>query len=272
MTYSKIDVLKSGRMAGTGGGMKALISVIDLDDIVHSGLARDSKGIVIAGPIVFNSGRYAIQIEATQSTIKAGEKVEGEDDAEGIIQTVEFSHPGDSVAIREFLYNWIGKNIIVVIEKCSDGTMKLYGSPCAPLKLSYAGDIDKAKNGQVITLKSSQVGPPIANYTGTLTYDSVKGTVAADATTVNVAAGEGEYQLTDGTSSAAAITTLSNPVNGGKYTLLGSGGSHPSTISAGGDFILTNGTAWSALSGEKITFQAFKDGASSYSFIELSRT
>lgn len=271
MSYSKVNVLKPSGMPGVGGNMKALISVIDLDDIYHAGLARDSKGIVIAGPIVFKSGRYAIQIEATQSTIKTGEEVTGEDDAEGINQSVEFSHPGDSVAIREFLYNWIGKNCIVVIEKCGDGTKKLFGSPCAPLKLTYKGEVDKAKNGQAITFKSAQVGPAIANFTGTLTYDGVNATVAADSTTISVALGNGEYQLTDGTSSAAAITNLTDAVNGGIYTLLGSGGSHPSTISAGGNFILASGAAWTALDGASITFEAYKDGSSTFSFIEVNR-
>jgi hypothetical protein len=98
----------------------------------------------------------------------------------------------------------------------------------------------------------------------------VTDTVAADATSVNLAEGPGRYQLTDGTSSAATITTCTNAGDGGVYTLLGSGGAHPSTIT-GTDFLLASGTAWNALAGAEITVKAFKSGQSAWKFIELSR-
>ncbi len=96
-------------------------------------------------------------------------------------------------------------------------------------------------------------------------------TPSADATSVNVSTGEGRYQLTTGSASAVNITTLTNAVVGGKYTLLGSGGTYPSTIDSGDDFILANGTTWTAISGAEITFEAIKDGASTWKFIERSR-
>lgn len=270
MSYTKINVTKPTGMPGVGGGMKSNITVFDFDDVT-GGYARDASGINTPGNLVFKAGAYAITIAATSSTIKAGSEVSGDEDAEGIIQNVEFNHPGDSVAIREFLYNWLGRNVGIIIEKCKDGSKKLYGTPCAPLKLSYKEDIDKAKNGATITFKSSQVGPPISEYLGTITYDAVKDTAAADATTVDVAAGSGEYQLTSGTAAPANITTLSNPVDGAVYCLLGSGGAHPSTIDDGDDFILAVGATWTAISGSKLTVKAFKDGAASFKFIEVSR-
>ncbi|MCX6270507.1 MAG: hypothetical protein NTU44_04665 [Bacteroidetes bacterium] len=67
------------------------------------------------------------------------------------------------------------------------------------------------------------------------------------------------------------ITALNNPVDGYVYTLLGSGGTYPGTIATGGNFILASGTGWTATAGAKLQLKAFKDGASTFKFIELSR-
>ena len=270
MTYVKTNVAKPGKNAGTGGNKKDKITIFDIDDVL-SWPARDDKGVVITDNITFNEGAFAITVYATQHTIKAGHKEEGDPDKEGYIQTVEFEHPGDSQAILEFDTNWQSRNCGIIIEKCSTGAKKLYGTPCAPMhKVAEATD-DKDSNHTKFVFTSTQKGPIEAIYSGTITLDDVKGTVAADATTVNVAAGEGEYQLTTGTSAGAALTALTNPVEGGVYTLLGSGGSHPSTIAASGNWLLKDGTSWTALAGERITLKAFKDGVSSYKFLEVSR-
>lgn len=271
MPYVKVNVTKpTVLMPGNGGNAKDKITLFDFDDVT-GGLTRDAAGIVMNGPLTFKAGAYAIQIYATQDTIKAGAESQGETDAEGVIQNVEFAHPGNFKEIKEFRSNWLGKSVGIIIEKCSDGSKLLYGSPCAPLRLAYKSEWDKDKNTATMTFKSAQKGPDIADYLGTVTYDTVKGTAAAGATTVDVAAGSGEYQLTTGTASAAAITSLTNPVDGVVYTLLGSGGTYPSTIAAAGNFILSNGTTWTATSGAKLQLRAFKDGASTYKFIELSR-
>lgn len=270
MSYVKVNVNKPGDNKGVGGDKKAMIIVFDFDDVATMP-ARDSKGIVITGNLAFNSGAYMSKVYATQNTIKAMVDSEGDPDAKGIIQTVEFDHPGDAVAIREFRANWMNKNIGIIIEKCSDTTKSLYGTPCAPLQMVFKAEDDKDKNKTTFTFKSTQKGPDVADYQGTTTFDAVMGTPAADATSINVAAGEGRYQLTDGSAAAVNITTMTNAVVGGKYTLLGSGGTYPSTIDKGDDFILADGTTWTALAGAEITFEAFKSDTAAWKFIERSR-
>ncbi|MFZ4705385.1 MAG: hypothetical protein ACOYMF_05195, partial [Bacteroidales bacterium] len=271
MSYAKISVSRpAGQTAGTGGNFKDKIFVFDWDD-VDSGYLRDSLGVVIPQSLVFKNGTYGIQLYGSQDTIKIGAESQGETDAEGIIQSVEFSHPGNLKEIKEFRSNWLGKSVGIIIEKCSDGTKTLYGAPCAPLRIAFKADWDKDKNNAVMTFKSAQKGPDVADYLGTLTLASVMGTVAADAQNINVAAGSGEYQLTDGSAAAIEITAITNPVDGALYTILGSGGSYPSTIEDA-PFILHNGTVWTGLAGAKITFKAFKSGASSWVFIEQSRS
>lgn len=271
MSYVKVDVSKpTAIMPGNGGNVKDKITIFDWDDVT-GGYSRDANGIVIDDTLEFDNGAYAIQVYATQDTIKVAAESQGDTDAEGVIQTVEFAHPGNQKEIKEFRSNWLGKAVGIIIEKCTDGSQILCGSPCAPLRLAFKADWDKDKNNAVMTFKSAQKGPDIADYLGTVTLDTIKGTIAADATTANVAAGPGEYQLTDGTSSAANITALTNPVDGGVYSLLGSGGTHPSTIDSGDSFLLASGTTWTASAGARITFKAFKDGGSSYKFIEIDR-
>ncbi|MHC1707498.1 MAG: hypothetical protein AB9842_08250 [Bacteroidales bacterium] len=270
MSYVKTNVLKpSAAMPGNGGNLKDKIVVFDWDDVT-GGYQRDASGIQMDGPLVFSSGAYAVQIYATQDTIKCSAESQGDTDAEGVIQTVEFTHPGNSREIKEFRNNWLGRSVGIMVEKCSDGSKTLYGAPCSALRLAFKSEHDKDKNNATFTFKSGQKGPDIAEYGGTITLDDVKGTAAADATTVNVAAGQGEYQLTDGVAASAIITALTNPTDGFTYTLLGSGGDHPSIIQ-GNSFILHEGTVWNAIAGSRITFRAFKDGEATYKFIEVSR-
>ena len=267
MTYVKVDIAKPGNV-GVGGDKKDKIIIFDWDDVATMP-ARDASGIVITGNIAMNSGAYMIKMYGTQNTIKASADSEGDPDAKGVTQTVEFEHPGDAQEVREFRANWMNKNIGIIIERCSNTKKNLYGTPCAPLQMVFKGEDDKDKNKTTFTFKSTQKGPDVADYQGTLTLSAVMATIAANATTVALV-GSGRYQLTTGSAAIATITTCSNAVDGQVFTLIGSGGTYPSAI-AGTDFILFEGTAWSAISGAEITFKTFKNGASTYKFIELSR-
>ncbi len=270
MTYVKVSVAKPGSNLGVGGNKKAEIILFDMDDVLAYP-ARDGSGVVSTDNITFNPGAYMIKLYATQHTIEAGHKGEGDPDKKGVIQSVKFEHPGDENAILEFTANWMNRNIGIIIQRCSDTKKKLYGTPCAPLQMVYDAKDTKDTNHTEFTFTSSQKGPIVCDYQGSTTFDTVTGTAAADATTVDVTNGEGEYQLTNGTSAAATITALTNAADGLVYKLLGSGGTHPSTIT-GGSFLLKNGTAWTALTGATLTVKCFKDGASTYKFLELSRT
>ncbi|MEI7723463.1 MAG: hypothetical protein WCK09_00305 [Bacteroidota bacterium] len=267
--YVKVDVSKPGDNKGVGGDKKATVTIFDWDDVA-SMPARNASGIVITGNITLNAGAYMSKLYATQSTIKAGADSEGDPDAKGIMQSVEFEHPGDSQAIREFRANWMNKNIGIIIERCSSVQKNQYGTPCSPLQMVFKAEDDKDKNKTTFTFKSINKGPDVADYQGTMTYSTVLATIAADAATVNLVTGSGRYALTSGVAAAATITTCSNAVDGMSFTLVGSGGAFPSEIT-GDDFVLSSGTAWTAIAGAEITFKAFKSGASAWKFFELSR-
>lgn len=268
--YTKVNVAKSQKPSpGKGGGKKPLITFVDIDDLVSES-PRDSKGIVIAGNHQFKPNAYAIQIYATPDTLAGKGTSEGDIDAEAIIQEFMFAHPGSEIELREFSYNWLSRNCLIFVDKCEGGDVDQYGSSCAPMRMKLEAVDDKDKNNTVFTFTSSNRGPHIAKYQGTLTLSSVADTVDADDTTVDLSAGPGEYQLTDNTS-ATEITTCINATDQLVFTLLGSGGANPASITDANDFILSGGTSWSGLAGSSITFRAFKSGASSWKFIELSR-
>ena len=143
----------------------------------------------------------------------------------------------------------------------------------SPLRGSVKWEDDKDKNKTTFTFKTVlKCNFDIADYQGTITTDTVTGTIAANAVSLDLTNGEGRYQLTTGTVSAVVINAATNAVDGMTFTLLGSGGTYPSTIATGGVYEVSNGTTWSALANATITFKAFKNGASTFKYIEVSRT
>lgn len=271
MTYVKVSVPKPGLNKGTGGDKKDTITLFDFDDVATMP-ARDDNGIVIEDDIVMNDNAYMITLYATKESIKVSQTTEGDEDAEGFMHTLEFSHPGSEDDIEEFLQNWVSRNIGAIVENCSTGRKRLLGTPCAPLRMKPDSVDDKDNNKTTITLAMKQKAPyRIAKYEGTLTYADVTATVAADATTINLTTGPGRYQLTVGSAAIVEITTCSNVTDGMVFTLIGSGGTYPPKILKGDDFLLASGTTWNALANAEITFKAFKDDSAAYKFIELSR-
>lgn len=270
MSYVKVDVPKPAKASpGKGGDKKNKVTIVFLEDLLTHA-SRDSKGILISGKHTFKSGAYAIVLYVTPSSIAAKANSDGEIDEEGFLQEIVMAHPGTELEIREFRTNLLGKDVLIFDESCSDGVINEYGSLCSPLRMKLEATDDKDAKKSVFTFASTNKGPDIAIYANTLTLSDVTDTVAADATTVDLTNGEGEYQLTDN-AAATEITTCTNAVDNMVFTLLGSGGSNPTSITAANDFILRNGTSWSGIAGATITFKAIDTGAG-WSFIEQSRT
>lgn len=270
MSYTKIDLTKpTVQSPGKGGNKKDQVIFIDVDDLT-SEAARDSKGVLITGNHVFKAGTYAIKVYGTIDTLAGKMTSEGDIDAEGFKGEYIFAHPGSTLEKLEFESAWINKNIILIQENCSDGTMKQYGSKCAPMRMKIEATDDKDNNKSMFTFTSSVKGPNVAIYQGTITYATPVDTVDADDTSIDLTAGAGEYQLTDNTV-ATVITTCTNAVHGMVFTLLGSGGTNPASITKANDFVLVDGTTWNGLANAKITFKAFKSDAAAWKFFELSR-
>lgn len=271
MSYVKVDVTKPGDNRGVGGNKKGRIILFDVEDVL-SGFARDADGVTLSGNLVFKPNAYMVSIYATQHTIKFGADAEGDPDAKGVIQSLEFSHPGSSVEIRAARQYWMNRNIGAIVESCDGSQTVQLGTPCAPLQLVFKAEDDKDKSTTVMTFKSTQKGPEIAEYQGTLTMSTVVGNIPSDDTDIDLTPGSGNYQTFYGSAASVVLATMSNAAAGIVFTLLGVDGPYPLSVVANSVFLLKNGTAWSGIAGATITFKVFKDGAATYKAIELSRS
>ena len=278
--YVNIDVLKPTKAApGAPESRDPNIVIVKTSDVLSSP-NRDANGVKMVDDFVFKPGAYAIKIYATPSSIKLIKSSDGDEDAIAINQGLEYAHPGDELEINEHIQNFTGEPVIafVLTDACGGGSpfYKVIGSVCTPLTLKFEGqnDNDATKNlMKYEAFKKSNKVPGF--YYGTLTFAAVLATIAQDAAVVDTTPGSGQYQLTDGSAAPIAITDLTNGSNGDVITLLGSGGTYPSTIAASeAKFETVDGADWSALAGATITFKGFKNGATAADilWIEQSRT
>lgn len=278
MTYIKTNVTKPARRnAGTRESKDPNVIIVQTEGVLNYA-PRDGNEVKYIGNHVFKSGEYAIKVYATAASIKQTKTLEGDEDAVGVMQGVEFAHPGDELEINEFIMGHMNTPVIAFIltDACGSGSpfYKQYGTKCAPLSLKIEGQNDNEATNNLMKFEPSAKSQFLPGfYYGTLTFDTVKDTVAQDATTVDVTNGPGEYQLTDGSAVAVALTDILNGTHGDAITLLGSGGTYPSTIAASeAKFEMKEGADWTALAGSAITFKAYKNGATASDIIWLEQS
>lgn len=273
MTYIKPSLISKGN--GGSEGKDMTIVIMDTADILTTP-ARDGNGVLMAaGNFVFAAGKYATKMQVTSSKTSLPRNSDGEEDNVSISALPEFSIPGSALEFEEFVQNWTNKSIIVAVRigACGGSTpfWRVFGSKCAPLSLLMEGQNNNDGTSDVIKFQQfTKTKDMPARYTGTFTYATAT-TVAADATTVDVTNGAGEYQLTDNTV-ATIIADITNAVAGGVYTLIGSGGTNPATIEAtNAKFLLAGAVDWQGLSGATLTVEAFEVALGAFVFVEKSR-
>lgn len=274
MTYIKPSLISKGN--GGSESKNFEIVLMDVSDVVSTP-SRDGNGVLMsAGNFVFAAGKYATKMQVTSSKTSLPVTSEGEEDNVSISSLPEFSFPGSTLEFEEFVQNWTNKSIIVAVRvgACSGGSAfwRIFGSKCAPLSLLLEGQNNNdATMGLIKFQQFTKTKDMPARYTGTFTYATAN-VVAADAVTVDVSAGHGEYQLTDNTV-ATVITDLTNATTGTIYTLLGSGGSNPATIEASNaNFLLAGAVDWSGTAGATLTVEAIEVAGGDHVFVERSRS
>jgi len=267
-SYVPINVMKPAKDAGVSNNTDK-ITIFDWDDVI-GGFQRDEKGVVIPGSLVLKSGAYMIQYYSTRTKTSPSMANEGDADSISYKHNVDTMHPGDSKDILELIQNWTNVNAGVIVQKCNGGSTRLYGDPCHPLQLKATGQDDGVRGQQLLWEGVGTVSKVPAIYQGNLTLESPLATIAADDVTPSVSLGAGQYQLSENTG-ATEVTSLDNAEDEEIYTLLGSGGANPSSITAANSFMLKNGITWNANAGSQLTVKAYKNGAASFAFIELGR-
>ncbi|MFB9055059.1 hypothetical protein ACFFVB_18405 [Formosa undariae] len=274
MTYIKLSVGRNTGNASPGAykAKKPNVAIVDADDVLaYPG--RDSKGVKTTGNYVLKPNANMIRIYMTPETIDAGFEVDGPEDGKVFTQTFKGEHPGESLDIKEFIQNWLGRPALIFEENCRDNSMNVYGTQCSPLKLSPT--FQSNKEGTKHMLSFEQPNPVEylpAYYTGVLTegayFQATDGDLAVLEANGNI------YQLPSFAVTDAVDIASIDLEHGQVVSLIGGGGVAPATLSTGAGtaatVLLTAGTDWVALQDAVINLSVFNDGAATY-LIEVSR-
>lgn len=138
--YSMVTVPKQGNNPGMPRGKKNIVVIFDFDKAT---MERDEKGVTVSS-LTMIGGATPIGLFVDQSSIDAGDEVEGEAYARGFIHHLNFDHPGTELAVAEFKANNVNANLGAIVIGCdaSETTAKVYGTPCAPLTMQAANEQD----------------------------------------------------------------------------------------------------------------------------------
>ena len=157
MAYVKSSIPRPGDGAGCAATRKSQIILVDVEDVA-SEPAREVGNCVVTGNLTLKTGAKAISIYATASTIQVTEELSGDPDAEGIKTGIVFDHPGNSVAIKNFIEVFKNRGVIAIVQEC-DGTTagrpQIMGRVCNPLRLSLETKMDGEATKRTLTWKQA---------------------------------------------------------------------------------------------------------------------
>ena len=155
VTYSMVSVPKGSNNQGMPESKKNIVIIFDFDKVAT--YTRDAKGVTITA-LSFQSSVTPIGLFVNEKTIDAGDEMEGDDYERGWLHHFNFQHPGSDLAFAEFKANNANANLGAIAIPCDPGitTAKVYGTPCAPLKMQKADLVDTSEgHRQEVELKSS---------------------------------------------------------------------------------------------------------------------
>lgn len=270
---TSVERQNTGFSPGAYKAKKPNVTIVDADDIL-SYPGRDSKNVKEAGNYVLKPGARMIRIYMTPETIEASYESEGAEDAKVFKQTFKGEHPGEQLAIREMIQNWLGRPVIVFEENCRNNTMNTYGTACSPLKLNPS--FTSNKEGTKHTISFEQPNPVEyvpGYYEGALTFTAYA--TPADENLNLTEANGNFYQLPSFATTAALDVASIDLEHGQIVSLIGGGGADPATLTSGAGTAATvltvNDADWTALEDAVINFRVFRVGSTVY-LIEESRS
>lgn len=159
--YEMVSVPKQSNNQGLANGKKNIIIVFDFDKT--TAYERDEKGVAVT-TLSFADGYKPIGIFVDEGSIDAGDAVGGENYGRGYNHNFKFNHPGDDIEFVEFKANCINANLGVIYVPCdaSKTHCKVYGTPCSPLKMTKADEVDtKENNRQEVELTTDALTWPV---------------------------------------------------------------------------------------------------------------
>jgi hypothetical protein len=273
MAYIRKSVASPGGISpGSPKPKNANVTILFVEDIL-SWPTRDASGIKYEGNFVMKSGASMIQVYMTAKRQKPGYTGEGEVDEEVIKQTFEGAHPGNSLDIREFIQNCIGKDVVIMSGDCQGSTFDVYGTPCSPMRMKPTGVLDDTRTGHDMVFEQSLgTGYLPALYEGTLSFAAPF--AAADENLALTIANGTRFKIPTDTLGTALDVASIDHEHGTVLSLIGSGGSDPMVLSGGAataaTVILKDNTDWAAAENAVIDLKVYKAGATTY-LIEQKR-
>ena len=181
---------------------------------------------------------------------------------------------GVSKASLSWIYEYQGKEVIVIWERCSDGQRFIGGSPCSDgltIKYTSIGDQDGGIAGIALSLEGQPCPEPFLFYDGPIPVEAPTNVVVANGEFALGA--KASYLMTDNSADTdlTDITGVTSADVDRVIELIGAGVNHPTQIEASSTFILQNGISFSAAVGNAIYFQIVKTGVDTYAFYEIHR-
>ena len=156
-----VSIPKQSNNAGMPEGKKNIVVLFDFDKVKT--YTRDEKSVKVTA-FELMTGTTTIGIFVNEKTFDAGDAVDGDDYERGFLQHVNFQHPGTDLEFAEFKGNCINANLGAIIIPCDGSitTCKIYGTPCAPLKMQKADEVDTSEaHRQEVELQSSSRSYPV---------------------------------------------------------------------------------------------------------------
>lgn len=248
------------------------VTIIFGDDVLSTP-ARDDGGIKMLGNFVLKSGAKMLQIYMTAKKQKPSFEGDGDVDELVITQKFEGSYPGNSLDIKEFIQQTIGRDVIVLYGTCTDAKYEVYGTPCSPMRLKPSFTADDTKTGYTLMFEQTLgTGMLPGTYEGAIVLEEP--TDAADENLALTKANGTQYLLaTDAVGTALVVASIDHD-HGTVISLIGSGGVDPFVLSSGvstaATVVLKDGTDWAATKNAVLNLRVYKAGATTY-LIEENR-
>lgn len=159
--YSMVSVPKDGNNPGMPNGKKNILIIFDFDQVKT--YIRDEKGVTITA-FALKDGKTPIGLFVDENSIDSGDEVDGDSYARGFLHHVNADHPGTELTVVEFKANNVNSNLGAIVVSCDPAvtTCKVYGTPCAPLKMQAGNeqDTNEAHNNH-FELKAQQRSYPV---------------------------------------------------------------------------------------------------------------
>ena len=164
---------------------------------------------------------------------------------------------GNRTVLYNFIEEYAGGRFILVFKEVKKKTWYILGELERPMILSgIETKNDKDGRYSTMTFKRPSVDLPLI-YTGNPAVSTTTD-VSANATSIAFTPAYNSYNILDGATAPASITSVTGLTNSDKgrfVTLLGAGSKFPATIADSATFVLEGGATWTAKAGASLTLR-----------------